>query len=150
VEPTTRLLVVGRIGSQRYAWPAASVERVLPMAAVTRVADLPPAVAGLIDLHGETLAVVDPRPRLGLPAQVAHPDQHLLLLRDAAAGRFLLWVDCIETIVAVDASTIEEVRADGGPVSAPFITRIDGQLVPVLSPAVFDPKHVVQAARGPQ
>src|SRR5882724_2470846 len=71
VAPTPRLLVVGRIGSQRYAWPAAAVERVLPMAAVTRVADLPPSVAGLLDVHGDTLAVVDPRPRLGLPAQAA-------------------------------------------------------------------------------
>jgi len=117
------------------------------MAAVTHVADLPSAVVGLVDLHGDTLAVVDPRPRLGLPAQAPRPEQHLLLL--TAVGRFLLWVDCIETIVDVDASTIEEVvQADGGPASAPFITRIDGQLVPVLSPAVFDPGHVVQAASG--
>ena len=97
------------------------------MAAVTHVADLPPAVVGLIDLHGDTLAVVDPRPRLGLPSQAARPEHHLLLL--AATGRFLLWVDCIETIVDVDASTIEEVvQADDVPACAPFITRIDGQL----------------------
>ena len=148
MEPTTRLLVVGRIGAQRYAWPASSVERVLPMAAVTHVADLPPGVAGLIDLHGDTLPVVDPRPRLGLPAQAAHPDQHLLLLK--ATVRFLVWVDCIETIVSVDASTLEEVQAEDGAASAPFITRLDGQLVPVLSPAVFDPGQVVQSARSPR
>ncbi|HLZ28783.1 MAG TPA: chemotaxis protein CheW [Chloroflexota bacterium] len=150
VAPTTRLLVVGRIGSERYAWPATHVERVLPMAAVTRVADLPAGVAGLLDVHGDTLAVVDPRPRLGLPAQAARPEHHLLLL--SATGRYLLWVDCIETIVAVDAATLEEVVSDtdDGPVSAPFITRIDGQLVPVLSPATFDPGHVVQAATGPR
>jgi chemotaxis signal transduction protein len=117
------------------------------MAAVTRVADLPSGVAGLIDLHGDTLAVVDPRPRLGLPAQAARPEQHLLLL--TATGRFLMWVDCIETIVAVNSSAFEEVQSDGGAASAPFITRVDGQLVPVLSPAVFDPGHVIQAARGP-
>lgn len=116
------------------------------MAAVTRVADLPPSVAGLLDLHGDTLAVVDPRPRLGLPAQAVRPEHHLLLLN--ATGRFLLWVDCIETIVTVDASAMEEVQADDGPASAPFITRIAGQLVPVLSPVVFDPGRVVQAAPG--
>ena len=98
------------------------------MAAVTRVADLPASVAGLLDLHGDTLAVVDPRPRLGLPAQAARPEHHLLLL--TATGRFLLWVDCIETIVAVDASTIEEVQADDGPASAPFITRIEDSWYP--------------------
>jgi chemotaxis signal transduction protein len=90
--------------------------------------------------------VVDPRPRLGLPPQAARPEHHLLLLN--ATGRFLLWVDCIETIVAVDVSTIEEVQGEDGPASAPFITRIAGQLVPVLAPAVFDPGHVVQAAPG--
>jgi chemotaxis signal transduction protein len=116
------------------------------MAAMTSVADLPPAVAGLIDVHGDILAVVDPRMRLGLPAQAVSPEQHLLLLN--AGERFLLWVDAIETIVAVDASAIEEVRADSEMPSAPFITRIDGQLVPVLSPAVFDPGQMVHAARG--
>jgi chemotaxis signal transduction protein len=115
------------------------------MAAITCVSDLPPAVAGLIDVHGDILAVVDPRPRLGLSAQAAHPDQHLLLLK--ATARFLLWVDCIETIVAVDSSAIEEVRADDESPCAPFITRIDGQLVPVLSPAVFDPGQLVNATR---
>ena len=116
------------------------------MAAVTHVADLPASVAGLLDVHGDTLAVVDPRPRLGLPAQAARPEHHLLLL--SATQRYLLWVDCIETIVTVNASALEEVQADDGPVSAPFITRIDGQLVPVLAPAVFDPGQVVQAASG--
>jgi chemotaxis signal transduction protein len=148
VEPTTRLLVVGRIGEQRYAWPAASVERVLAMAAVTRVADLPPGVAGLIDVHGDTLAVVDPRPRLGLPAQTARPEQHLLLLH--ATGRYLLWVDSIETIVSVEAAAFDAVQLDGGEASAPFVTRVDGQLVSVLSPAVFDPGHVIQARTGAQ
>ena len=116
------------------------------MAAVTHVADLPPAVAGLIDVHGDTLVVVDPRPRLGLPAQSARPEQHLLLL--TATGRFLLWVDCVETVVSVDSAAFEEVLADDGNAVAPFIARIDGQLVPVLSPAVFDPGPVVLPARG--
>jgi chemotaxis signal transduction protein len=117
------------------------------MAAVTTLADLPPAVVGLIDLHGDTLPVVDPRPRLGLPSEPADPKQHLLLLRAVGSGRYLLWVDCIETIVTVDAWTIEEVRAEDEPASAPFITRIDGQLVPVLSPAIFDPGPIVHARR---
>jgi len=115
------------------------------MAAVTRMADLPDAVTGLLDLHGDTLAVVDPRPRLGLPRERAHPEQHLLVLRPTGSARFVLWVECIETIVAVDASTLEEVHGDDA--SAPFVTRIEGQLVPVLSPAAFDPGQVVRADR---
>jgi chemotaxis signal transduction protein len=144
-EPTTLLLVVGRIGARRYAWPATAVLRVLPMAAVTRVADLPPAVVGLLDLHGETLPVVDPRARLGLPPQPPRPEQHLLLL--TSARRYLLWVDCVEAIVTVDTASLEEVHAADAPASAPLITRIDGQLVAVLSPAVFDPGPVVCSTR---
>lgn len=141
-ETSMSLLVVGRIGAQRFAWPAAAVERVLPMAAVTHVADLPPAVAGLLDVHGETLPVVDPRPRLGLPAQAPRPEQHLLLL--AAPGRYLLWVDSVEAIVSVDTAALEEIHAAEGPGTAPFITRIDGQLVPVLSAVIFHPGQVFQ------
>jgi chemotaxis signal transduction protein len=142
----TSLLVVGRIGGRPYAWPASSVERVLPMAAVTRVFGLPASIAGLLDLHGNTLPVVDPRPHLGLPSVGPRPEHHLLLL--AASERYLLWVDRIETIVSVDTSSLERVQAEDTPASAPFITRIDGQLVTVLSPAVFDPGPVVQSARG--
>jgi chemotaxis signal transduction protein len=143
VEPATVLLVVGRIGPQRYAWPADSVERVLPMAAVTHVADLPPSVAGLLDLHGETLAVVDPRPRLGLPLRDPSPAQHLLLL--VASGRYLLWVDSIDTLVSVDAAALEEMYTDAdAPARSPFITRIAGELVSVLSTTAFDPGPVIQ------
>ncbi len=116
------------------------------MAAVTHVADLPPDVAGLIDVHGDTLAVVDPRGRLGLPPQAPHPEQHLLLVHTPA--RFLLWVDGIEAIVTVSSTMLEEVQADAEKASALFIIRVDGQLVPVLSAAAFDPGPIVRAAHA--
>lgn len=143
VEATASLLVVGRIGTRRFAWPVSSVERVLPMAAVTQVADLPSWIVGLVDLHGETLAVVDPRPRLGLPLQVARPEQHLLLF--VAPERYLLWVDSVEKIVSVASGAIEQMEAADGPALAPCVTRIDGQLVAVLSSTLFDPGHVTQS-----
>jgi chemotaxis signal transduction protein len=145
VAAPTRLLVVGRIGGQRFAWPAACVERVLPMAALTTVVDLPPDVAGLLDLQGETLAVVDPRPRLGLPIQAARPEQHLLVI-SLPGRRYLLWVDSIEDVVAVDSPGPETAPSDG----APVIARYDGQLVQVLSPSTFDPGRVVQGEHDPQ
>ena len=60
-------LVVGRIREQRFAWLLAAVEQE-PMAEVTGVAGLPWCVAGVLDVHGDILAVVDPRHQLGLPA----------------------------------------------------------------------------------
>jgi hypothetical protein len=103
VETTTQL-VVGRIGSRRFALPIACVERVLAMAAVTRIVDVPPTVAGLLDLHGDTLAV--------------------------------------------EASTFQALQTDAAATGAPFITHVDGQLVPVLSPTAFNPGRIVQAALG--
>ena len=112
------------------------------MAAVTQVADLPADVVGLLDVYGQALAVVDPRPHLGLPPQTAQPEQHLLLLR--GSGRFLLWVDHVDAIVSVDAT----VHLDGCDAESAVITRLDGQLVAVLSAALFDPGQLDTATRA--
>src|SRR5437588_12158832 len=80
-------VLVGRIGHQRFALPAGAVERILPMAALTPLAGAPPGVAGLLNLRGDVLAVIDPRPRLGLATPPHKPEQHLVLA--SAATRFL-------------------------------------------------------------
>jgi purine-binding chemotaxis protein CheW len=115
--------VTAVLGSSRYALDAARVERALRMVALVPVPDAAHGVAGLVDVHGELLPVVDPRPRLGLPAATPHPDQHLLIVR--AATRFALWVDAVERVDAVD-----ETGSTGGRETR--IARVAGQVVPLL------------------
>ena len=136
------LLLIGRLGERRFALPATSVERILRMAAITPLPDAPPGIAGVLDLHGSVLPVVDPRPRLGLPPATPDVDQHLVVL--AAATRYLLWVDRVEAIEAVPAGAFDAVDAGGGPGVAPQVVRLAGAVLPVLSPTALDPGPVVQ------
>ncbi|MCX6023651.1 MAG: chemotaxis protein CheW [Chloroflexi bacterium] len=140
------LLVIGRVGGRAVGLPSAAVERILRMAALTPLPDAPPGIAGLLNLHGALLPVVDPRPRLGLPLVPWAPDQHLVVM--AAAGRFLLWLDRVERIVTVAPHELDRVTTGA---AGPFVlwaARIDGEVVPVLSPEALDPGPVVQRAGG--
>lgn len=60
-------LVVFELGQRRYALPAHGVRRVLPALDVAPLPAAPPVVAGLVNLHGSPVPVIDLRHRLGLP-----------------------------------------------------------------------------------
>jgi chemotaxis signal transduction protein len=142
--PGTVAVLVGRIGHQRVALPAATVERILPMAALTPLADAPPGVAGLLDVRGEVLPVIDPRPRLDLPSPQLHPDQHLILI--SAGTRFLLWLDLAEELVQVPETTVHGVETLELQRLMSGVIRLAGETVPLLSPDALDPGTIVRRA----
>jgi purine-binding chemotaxis protein CheW len=132
-----RLLLVGHVGEQAFALPAASVERVVRMAALTPLPDAPAGIVGMLNLGGTALPVVDPRHRLGRPSPEVHPDQRLIVLR--ARTRYLLWVDEVERIVSVQPRDLDAVQSDAEQPLAPSVVRLDGEVIPVLSPEALDP-----------
>jgi purine-binding chemotaxis protein CheW len=162
------LLLVTQIGGQAFALPAASVERILPMAAITPLPEAPRDVAGVLNVRGEVLAVVDARRRLGLAGgarRAPDPAEHLVLVSDegrrggegeeAGGSRYLLWVDRAERVVEPapgdwsglpgDARGGREGRAPrhwGGKGArlASEVVRLDGEVVPVLSPGALAPE----------
>jgi chemotaxis signal transduction protein len=136
------LLLIGRLGERLFALPATSVERILRMAAVVPLPDAPAGIAGVLDLQGSVLPVVDPRPRLGLPPAIPDVDHHLVVL--TAATRYLLWIDRAECIEDVPAAAFDTVEAGGGAAVAPQVVRLAGAVLPVLSPAALDPGPIVQ------
>ena len=145
------LLLVVRIGSVEYAVPAAEVERILPMAALTALPETATDIAGLLDLHGEVLPVVDPRARLGPshgrePAQ-QQPEQHLLLV--TARSRYLLWVDRAERVVQSHPEDWLSVSETAASQLTPYVARLGQDVLPVLSTAELDPGHVTAAAPPP-
>jgi chemotaxis signal transduction protein len=124
--PAVSLLVV-QLADRRFALSGAAVERVLPMAELTPLPEPPPGIAGLLSVGGALLAVVDPRPRLGLATPPIHPDQHLVLV--AASTRYLLWVDRVEALLA---APIEELP-DVGDGQRRQVARLGGEAVPLLA-----------------
>lgn len=124
------LLLIVRLGVQRFALPAAPIARILPMAApMPLVAPAPGVVGGLV-IAGALLPIVDPRPALGIPPGVPGVAQHLLLLD--AVPPFLLWIDRAEAIerarVQIDDTTGQSALA-----------RLGDTYLPVLDLRTFAP-----------
>ncbi len=78
-----RQLVVFEVEGRKYALPVEQVVEVVRMVALTPVPEAPPWVAGLADLRGQLIPVIDLRPRLGLPPAAADPDLVFLVASGA-------------------------------------------------------------------
>lgn len=99
-------LVSFRLDGQLYALPLDNVEHVLRMVAITPVPESSPWVAGVINLHGLVIPVVDLRQRFGRPPKELHPDDCLLVVR-AQEQTLALAVDEVTEILKVSALQVE-------------------------------------------
>jgi chemotaxis signal transduction protein len=121
------------LADRRFGLPLAAVERVMPMAQVLPLPQSHQDLIGVLNLHGEILPVIDPRPRLGLPTPAMHADQRLVLV--SGAERFLLWVDAIEEVLpAADA------QATVASPLMPRVMRLGDEMVPILSLTALEPR----------
>ena len=77
---TTRL-VVFRLDDHRYALPLAVVDRIVRAVAVTPLPDAPAIVAGIINVHGRVVPVLNVRRRFLLPEREIGPADWFLLAR---------------------------------------------------------------------
>src|SRR5918994_3443220 len=115
------------LADRRFGLPLALVERVLPMAAVTPLPETSEGLIGVLNLHGEIVPVIDPRPRLGLPTPPLNGEQRLVLL--AGSARYLLWVDAIEEVVP-SSDALSAVPTQQGSPLVPRVIRLGDAIVP--------------------
>jgi purine-binding chemotaxis protein CheW len=94
-----------RLGRQQYAFPLANVERALRMVAVTPVPQAPPWVAGVLNLHGQVVPVVDLRQQLGHPVREFQPDDRLLVV-SAWDRTMVLVVDQVGQVLTMPAAQV--------------------------------------------
>ena len=80
-EASALQVVVFVLGGQRYAFPLATVQQVLPMAAPAPLPEAPPIALGVINLHGLIVPMLDLRRRLGLPPREYGPADRLVVAR---------------------------------------------------------------------
>jgi purine-binding chemotaxis protein CheW len=89
--------------------PVDIVQEILDMRPVCRMPEAPPHVAGLIDVRGRAVPVIDLRVRLGLPAVPPTPGTRILVLDVTARARHLalgLIADRVFEVTSLDAGTI--------------------------------------------
>src|SRR5215207_5325324 len=103
---SNRQWVVFRLHDHEYALPLEHVTEAVHLIAITPVAEAPAWLAGVIDLRGRVLPVMELRARLGLPARV--PDLSARILITAIGERWLgLIVDAATEVLVQSAETVE-------------------------------------------
>jgi purine-binding chemotaxis protein CheW len=98
-------LVLFALEGQRYGLPLETVERVLPMVAVSPLAKAPAIALGVINVHGRIIPVVDIRRRLGLPAREHDLAAHLLVAR-TIRRTLALTVDAVLGVTEIGADRV--------------------------------------------
>ena len=117
-------VLVFHIGADRYALPLAAVARVLPAAALKALPLAPHWVAGLLDLHGAPVPVIDVSRLAGLNAQQVWVDTRIVLvdyaLPDGATRPLGMLAEHVTGIDSIDAASLR----DPGVSSAPFLGKV--------------------------
>lgn len=116
-------VLVFHIGSDRYGLRLSAIARVLPVAGLKLLPLAPAFVAGLLDLHGEPVPVIDLSQLAGAPARQLWFDTRIILLDypvDGGSRALGLMAEHVAGIETVDTASL----ADSGVSGAPFLGRV--------------------------
>jgi len=102
----TTLHVTFRVGTASYALPAAQVLHLESFEAATHVPGAPPYVAGLVQVRGRIVPVVDLRTRFGLPPIERTIDHRVVVVQVGARIAGLL-VDSAREVLQLDETSFE-------------------------------------------
>lgn len=109
-EITTVQFVTLGIDQEVFAVPVDKVVEILDMRPMFRLPDAPPYLAGLIDVRGRSVPVIDLRVKLGLPATTTTETTRILVLEIVIDGRSLalgLIADRVFEVMALDVRQVE-------------------------------------------
>lgn len=137
-----------QVADQRFALPLTQVERVLRMVALIPVPEAPDVIAGLINIHGKVMPVINLRARLGLVGRCVDVNDRILLIK--AGDRTLgLIVESVEAVLAVTADQIEPPRGSlvNSPLLQSLIRKAD-DIYLVLSVDALDPENFHSHSKG--
>jgi purine-binding chemotaxis protein CheW len=103
----TTLHVTFRVGNASYAVPAADVLHLESFETATHVPGVPAYVAGLVQVRGRLVPVVDLRIRFGLPAIDHTIDRRVVVVQIGARVAGLV-VDSAREVIKIDAAAFEK------------------------------------------
>ena len=100
--------VTFRVGSAEYVVPAAQVLHLESFETATHVPGAPPYVAGLVQVRGRVVPVVDLRKRFGLPA-TEHELAHRIVVVQVGSRVAALLVDAVREVIQLDEASFQDV-----------------------------------------
>jgi purine-binding chemotaxis protein CheW len=128
------LHVLFKVAGSEYALPYSDVLHMESFASATRVPGAPPYVAGLMQVRGRVLPVIDLRVRFGLDSQPVTADSRVVVVQ---AGRraLALLADSAREVVKIDPQTYRdapEMVAEGGQGFVKSVAHAGNRLVMLI------------------
>jgi purine-binding chemotaxis protein CheW len=134
IDGTLHEFVTGMVGGELFGLPIRRVQDVFHPERVTRVPLAPPEVAGVLNLRGRIVTLIDLRLRLGLE-RIESDDPVMAIGVESRGESYGLLIDAIGEVLKLDESLRERnpINLDSklANVSA-GIYRLEGQLLMVL------------------
>ena len=117
-------VLVFHIGPDRYALRLAAIARVLPVASLKAIALAPACVAGLLDLHGEPVPVIDLSRLAGVTPEQVWFDTRIVLADYPLGGGTTATLGLLaEHVIGIESINPDQLRASGV-AGAPFLGQV--------------------------
>ena len=115
--------VVFELGSENYGVSISSVESIIKMQAITKIPHSNDFVAGVTNLRGKVLPVVDLRKRFGLPPEEASKNNRIIIIsvNDLEVGMI---VDGVSEVLTIQEENVVPTPPITVTVDSSFITGI--------------------------
>src|ERR1700748_2328776 len=110
IKSSAQFVTLG-IDNEVFAVPVEAVVEILDMRPMFRLPDAPSYLAGLIDVRGRSVPVIDLRVKLGLPTTPVTETTRILVLEITIAGRLLalgLIADRVFEVMSIDVQQVED------------------------------------------
>ncbi len=109
---STKQFLTFSLKSQPYGVPIGSVREINRVTDITPVPQTPGFVAGVINLRGKVIPVVDLRMKFGIPS-VPHTRETCIIVIESDAGQVGMIVDSVSGVIDLSAEQIEPRPAMG-------------------------------------
>ena len=129
-----RELITFEVSGQIFALDIMAIREIRAWSPVTPMPRVPHYVAGVVNLRGTVLPVVDLAARLGWPATEATPRHAIIVCHVNGQAQGLI-VDSVSDIVTFDSESLQAPPSTGNDSVVPFLeglTAIEEKMVMVL------------------
>jgi len=133
-ETNRHTLVVFELDGREFALPIDDIAEILQMVLITPVPEVPPWVAGMVNLRGRVIPVIDLRTRLGMeprPPRLNTP----LLIAEQGTRKLGLIADAVRDVIAIEDDALErpaEPSAEGHADAMNAVAQVGERLIVIL------------------
>lgn len=129
-----REFITFEVGGQLFGLDIMAIREIRAWTPVTKLPSVPHYVAGVVNLRGTVLPVIDLAARLGWPGTEASPRHAIIVTQIGSQARGLI-VDSVSDIVTIAAEALQSPPTTSSDGVVPFVeglAAIDEQMVTVL------------------